>query len=310
MREVGAIEELWRYPVKSMLGQRLAEAQVDERGVPGDRRLALVDRETGKIASAKMPRLWRDLLKCLAAIDDQVLARNDADDSARDSAAPATAAVRITLPGAKPLWTTDADVDERLSSYIGRSVHLTDTPPEGATLDRSIPDAVLAAGVNAEVDAALVEIGSGSPPGTFVDFAPLHLITTSTLDRIAELSPRGAIEPQRYRPNLVIRTTGRVASDGKFLTDIGFLENDWLGREVHIGRDLRIEIIAATPRCAVPTLEHGALPRDPMALRTVAAHNRIPPLADVEPEPCAGAYARVVAPGRIEPGDKVLVSVD
>jgi uncharacterized protein YcbX len=308
VREVGTIEELWRYPVKSMLGQRLAEAEVGEHGLPGDRRLALVDRETGKIASAKMPRLWRDLLKCLAAIDDRGRARDD-DGGARYGAAPAAAAVRITMPGAKPLWTTDADVDERLSSYIGRSVHLTDTPPEGATLDRSIPDLVLAAGVKAEVDASLVEIGSGSPPGTFVDFAPLHLITTSTLDRIAVLSPRGAIEPQRYRPNLVIRTPGRGGAMGD-LPAAGFLENDWLGREVRIGPDLRIEIIAATPRCAVPTLEHGALPRDPMALRTVATHNRIPPLAGAEPEPCAGAYARVIAPGRIEPGDKVLVSAD
>lgn len=279
MREVGAIAELWRYPVKSMLGQGLAGAEVDELGVPGDRRLALVDEETGKIASAKMPRLWRELLKCVAVIDDE-------------------AAVRIELPGVKPLWNTDADVDERLSAYIGRPVHLAGTPPEGATLDRSIPDAVLNAGVEAQVDAALVHIGSGSPPGTFVDFAPLHLITTSTLERIAELSPRGAIEVQRYRPNVVIRTTAH-----------GFVENDWLGHEVHIGPDLRIEIIACTPRCAVPTLEHGDLRKDPLALRTVAAHNRIAPLADVAPEPCAGAYARVVAPGRIEPGDKVLVGV-
>ena len=279
MREVGAIAELWRYPVKSMLGQAIAQADVDELGVPGDRRLALVDGETGKIASAKLPRLWRELLKCVAAIEDE-------------------AGVRIELPGAKPLWNTDADVDERLSAYIGRPVRLADTPPEGATLDRSIPDAVLNAGVEANVDAAVVHIGSGSPPGTFVDFAPLHLITTSTLDRIAELSPRGAIEAQRYRPNVVIRTT-----------EHGFVENDWLGREVRIGPDLRIEIMACTPRCAVPTLEHGTLRKDPLALRTVAAHNRIAPLADVAPEPCAGAYARVIAPGRIEPGDKVLVSV-
>ena len=280
MHEVGAIEELWRYPVKSMLGQRVLAAEVDELGVPGDRRLALIDAETGRIASAKMPRLWRELLKCFATIEDG-------------------SAVRIALPGAKPLWHTDADADERLSAYIGRPVHLADTPPEGATLDRSIPDLVLNAGVEAEVDAAHVQIGSGSPPGTFVDYAPLHLITSSTLDRIAELSERGEIELQRYRPNLVIRSTEQ-----------GFIENDWLGREVRIGPDLRVEIIARTPRCAVPTLEHGSLERDTQALRTLAAHNRVAPLADVAPEPCAGAYARVIAPGRIEPGDKVLVSAD
>ncbi|HET9168844.1 MAG TPA: MOSC N-terminal beta barrel domain-containing protein [Actinospica sp.] len=280
MREVGAIAELWRYPVKSMLGQRVLAAQVDELGVPGDRRLALIDAETGRIASAKMPRLWRGLLKCAAAFEEG-------------------SAVRIAMPGAKPLWNTDADADERLSAYIGRPVHLADTAPEGATLDRSIPDLVLSEGVEANVDAALVRIGSGSPPGTFVDFAPLHLITSSTLDRIAALGERGAAEAQRYRPNLVIRSTGD-----------GFIENDWLGRELRIGPDLRIEIVARTPRCAVPTLEHGSLERDPQALRVLAEHNRVAPLADVAPEPCAGAYARVMAPGRIEPGDKVLVSAD
>jgi len=57
----GAEKELWRYPVKSMLGQRLAAVQVTEVGLAGDRRLALIDLDSGKIASAKAPRLWRDL---------------------------------------------------------------------------------------------------------------------------------------------------------------------------------------------------------------------------------------------------------
>lgn len=280
MCEVGAIEELWRYPIKSMLGQRMARAAVTALGLPGDRRLALVDRESGKIASAKAPRLWRDLLQCAASLD-------------------AEGAVQISMPGDKPLWSTDADVDERLSGFVGRRVHLTDTKPPAATLDRSKPDEVLREGLEAEVAADVVQIGSGSPAGTFVDYAPLHLITTSTLDRIAELSPRGEIERQRYRPNLVIRTT-----------EHGFVENDWYDREVHIGADLRIKVIAVTPRCAVPTLGHGPLPRDVMALRTLAEHNRVAPLAGVDPEPCAGVYAQVMTPGRINLGDRVLVSAD
>jgi len=289
--EVGAIEELWRYPIKSMLGQRVARAAVTALGLPGDRRLALVDRESGKIASAKAPRLWRDLLQCAASLDDEGAGEGESGDSA--------GTVRIALPGDKPLWSTDADVDERLSAFIGRPVHLADTPPADANLDRAKPDEVLGLGVEAEVAADNMQIGAGSPAGTFVDFAPLHLITTSTLRRIAELSPRGEIEQQRYRPNMVIRTI-----------EHGFVENDWYGREVHIGADLRIKVIAVTPRCAVPTLGHGALPRDVMALRTLAEHNRVAPLTDIGPEPCAGVYAQVMSPGSIALGDKVLVSVD
>lgn len=291
MCEVGAIEELWRYPIKSMLGQRVARAAVTALGLPGDRRLALIDRESGKIASAKAPRLWRDLLQCAASLEGETGARGENPDSA--------GTVRITLPGDKPLWSTDADVDERLSAFIGRPVHLADTPPPDANLDRAKPDEVLGQGVEAEVAAVNMQIGAGSPAGTFVDFAPLHLITTSTLRRIAELSPRGEIEQQRYRPNLVIRTA-----------EHGFVENDWYGREVHIGPDLRIKVIAVTPRCAVPTLGHGALPRDTMALRTLAEHNRVPPLTDVDPEPCAGVYAQIMSPGSIALGDRVLVSVN
>jgi uncharacterized protein YcbX len=286
--EVGAIEELWRYPIKSMLGERLAQAAVTELGVPGDRRLALLDRESGKIASAKVPRLWRDLLRCAASIEGPA-----------EGADRAASAVRISLPEDKPFWATDADVDERLSGFVGRPVHLTDTPPADAKVYRSRPDEVLSEGLDAEVEADLISIGTGSPAGTFVDYTPLHLITTSTLDRIAELGTRGEVEQQRYRPNLVIRTTER-----------GFVENDWLDREVRIGPDLRLKVVVLTPRCAVPTLEHGTLPRDVMALRTVARHNRVAPLAGVGPEPCAGVYARVVTPGRVGLGDKVLVSVD
>jgi uncharacterized protein len=291
--EVGAIEELWRYPIKSMLGQRMAQAAVTALGLPGDRRLALVDRESGKIASAKAPRLWRDLLQCAASLDD------GPSGSSGPANPEAAGAVRISMPDGKPCWSTDTDVDERLSSFVGRRVHLTDTPPADATLDRSKPDEVLREGQEAEVAADTMQIGDGSPPATFVDYAPLHLITTSTLDRIAELSPRGEIERQRYRPNLVIRTT-----------EHGFIENDWFDHEVHIGPDLRIKVIAVTPRCAVPTLGHGALPRDVMALRTLAEHNRVAPLTGVSPEPCAGVYAQVMTPGRINVGDKVLVSVN
>jgi uncharacterized protein YcbX len=278
--EVGTLAELWRYPVKSMLGERVAEAAVTEHGLPGDRRLALIDRETGKIASAKAPRLWRSLLRCSATLD-----------------AEPGGGVRIDVPGGKPLWSTDSDVDEVLSAYVGRPVRLADAPPEGATLERSRPDELLLEGLDAFVGADLVRLGSGTPAGGgFVDFAPLHLITTSTLARIAELGPRGAVETERYRPNLVIRTGER-----------GFVENGWPGREIRVGDEVRLQVMCSTPRCAVPTLEHGERPRDVAALRTPAAHDRIPAMPDLPAEPCAGVYARVLVPGRIAPGDRVLI---
>ena len=59
---VGRVRALWRFPVKSMQGEQLDAAEVGETGVVGDRAYALRDRETGKIASAKHPKLWPNLL--------------------------------------------------------------------------------------------------------------------------------------------------------------------------------------------------------------------------------------------------------
>jgi uncharacterized protein len=278
---LGTVAALRRYPVKSMLGEDLAASDVTFTGLTGDRQLAVLSPTTGKIASAKLPRLWRDLLTLSAAAGEVT----------------GNGAVRITLPAGKTVWSSDADIDAVLSDLLDQPVRLTATPLPGAALDRAVPEAVLRDGVDAPVPAELMEIGGGGPPGTFVDFAPLHLLTTSTLDRIAELSPYRRADLKRYRPNIVVRTSAP-----------GFVENDWLERILHVGTELVLRVIARTPRCAVPTLAHGALPRSPDALRVLAHHNRIAPLDSLDPEPCAGVYAEVLRPGRIRTGDAVRLA--
>ncbi len=267
---------LLRYPVKSMLGEAVTAADVTERGMPYDRALALVHRGSGKVASAKNPRLWRRLLTL--------------------SAEAAPEAVRILLPDGKELRSTDADVDQRLSDVLEQPVTLTARPPERAELDRAHPDEVLREGVRARVGVDVGRLGGAAPAGTFFDFAPLHLITSATLRRIGELSPQGAPAVARYRPNIVIDGAGS-----------GFVENDWLGRDLRIGDHLTLRVIARTPRCAIPTLRHGALPRDTGALRVPAAHNRVAPMPDSDPQPCAGVYAQVLRPGRITPGSPLTL---
>jgi len=163
------------------------------------------------------------------------------------------------VPSASRCRKARPSVDAILSDLLDQPVTLTATPAPGAALDRAVPEAVLRDGIDAQVPAELMEIGGGGPPGSFVDFAPLHLLTTSTLDRIAELSPDGRADLERYRPNIVIRTAAP-----------GFTENDWFERILRVGENLVLRVIARTPRCAVPTLAHGPLPRDPDALRVLA----------------------------------------
>ncbi|GIH08234.1 molybdenum cofactor biosysynthesis protein [Rhizocola hellebori] len=257
---MGKVSALFRYPVKSMLGERLAESPVTRRGLAGDRAFALIDRDTGKVVSAKNPRLWRDLLTMSATMAHRVAIIETAEGTVRSS---------------------DENVDEVLSKLIGRAVHLTDVPPPDGSFDRARPDEVLQAGIDAVVG---VDVGHVKQ-GTFFDFADLHLITTATLRRT------GA-EVRRFRPNIVVDVPGE-----------GFVENDWTGRDWRIGAELVIRVVVPTPRCAVPTLAHGGLPRDPGVLRFLTKHNRIVPLESLGPQPCAGIYAQVVQPGPVAEGD-------
>jgi uncharacterized protein len=263
------VESLRRYPVKSMLGENVNSMFVDERGAEGDRRLALVDAVTGHVASAKQARLWRGLLKCTANGN--------------------TGQVSIALPDGTNVAADDPGVDELLSRLLGRPVRLISHRPDGATVERPDPEKLLEFGVDAEVDGRILEIGQATPGDSFTDDAPLHAITTATLERIG-------VEALRYRPNLVIATPAGYPP---------YAENGWVGRELAVG-EARLRVLAPTSRCVVPTLEHGPLPRAPHALRTPAAENRLH-ASGSGTQPCAGAYLEVVTEGVILVGDRVTL---
>lgn len=271
------VATLRRYPVKSMLGETVSSLAVDAQGAEGDRRLALVDVGTGRVATAKHPRLWRGLLRFTAHGDP--------------------GRVRIELPDGAIVAADERGIDELLSELLGRPVHLATERAAGASVERPAPEDVLEHGVEAEVDYATLEIAQGTAGTSFVDYAPLHLITTATLERI------GA-EADRYRPNLVVTTPPGFPP---------YAENDWVGRELSIGRPghaadgVRLRGALPTPRCAVPTLEHGPLPRAPHAVRTPMAENRVD-VPGFGVLPCAGVYLDVLAAGTIHTGDQVILN--
>ena len=263
----GVVSALHRYPVKSMLGEDAARLEVDTHGVVGDRALALIDTVTGKVATAKQPRWWRSLLRCSAVTTD--------------------GGVRVRLPDGQ--WRTADDVDDLLSALLGRPVAMADRRPDGAIVERPDPERVLSEGLDADIDPAELEIAQGAPGGRFVDHSPLHLITTATLDEIG-------VQALRYRPNIVIKTPVGCPA---------FVENGWIGRQLRIG-SVHLEATLPTPRCSVPTLEHGNSGRERRALRIPADRNRV----EVEGFgvlPCAGFYAGVIQPGVLRTGDNVEI---
>lgn len=276
-RFVGTVQSLHRYPVKSMLGEAHATATLTARGVTGDRAFALIDAATGKIASAKRPQLWRCLLDCAARTEH------------------ATGEVIVRLPGGSVHRAGEGVLDHLLSCLAGRGVWLETVPPEGAELERSHPEAVLADGPDAQVGMDGLTLGQGAPPGTFMDYAPLHMITTATLASLSEGQPDGPLDAARYRPNLIIRSPPGTA---------GFPENGWVDGTLRIGDTVRLRIILATPRCAIPMLAHGALPQCPAAVKAAAERNRVE-IPGFGNQPCAGVYAAVEREGMISVGDAI-----
>lgn len=275
------MRELWRYPVKSMRGERLEAARLGERGIEGDRRYAVRDAQTGKIASAKHPRLWGSLLSCSALVVSS------------------TGAVCVTLPDGREVVIGRDDVDAALRELTGRAVALVDAMPEVPEIERYWPDVEGLALRDMVTSGA---IGQGAPPGTFFDYAPLHLLTTASLAALSTVYPEGQVDRRRFRPNLLIAAPSEAQ---------GFVENDWVGRALLIGDGVRLRITNPVPRCVVPTLAQDGLARDIGILRAVAAHNRPPvPALDGARLPCLGVYAVVELGGLARVGDPVRLADD
>ena len=105
---VGVVEELWRYPVKSMLGEQLTATEVMESGLLGDRAYALRDTSDNKIATAKNPRKWPNLFAYRAALTGVA--------TAGEKLPPA----RITLPDGTTINTEQPDAARILSATLKR----------------------------------------------------------------------------------------------------------------------------------------------------------------------------------------------
>lgn len=266
MPDAGSVTAIRRYPVKSMLGEDLESTVVTTAGLEGDRIAAVIDVATGMVATAKRPKHWRGLLAFSSRWNDGV--------------------PQIVLPDGTTLALDDPAVDQTLSAFLERDVRVSRDRPEHATIGRSVPEEVFAKGEDIDVSYETMELGQGTPGTTFVDYAPIHLFTTASLAHV------GA-EMVRYRPNLVLDLPGTPP----------FIENDWTDREITVG-SVVLRVQHATPRCAVPTLAHGKLPRRTDAVRTLMQLNRVP---EVGMQPCLGVYAEVLKAGTVAIGDRAAV---
>jgi uncharacterized protein YcbX len=276
------VSQLWRYPVKSMVGGRVDSIVLDELGVVGDRTWAVRDLERGGIRGAKkIGSLMR-------------LAARDVDDGQ----------VEITLPDGSTVRTTDDDVDERVSAALDHRVRLE--PLRAADdLDhyrRGAPDsddvvAELRGIFGREDDEPLPDFSVfppiiaefESPPGTYYDVFPLMVMSEAALAALAVALPDSNVDIRRFRPSFVVDT----GDDGADASTPGHPEFDWIGRRATIG-GATVEFGERCPRCVMVTREIDSdIPTDRAVLRHI--------VRDLDQN--LGVYATVVTPGAIRAGD-------
>ena len=237
---LGSVVSLWRYPVKSMMGEELNAADVSEFGLLGDRAYAIIDRSDGKVATAKNPRKWPHLFDFRAALIDGL--------------------VRITLPDGSIVRGDDPAIDEILSKVIGRDV--TFSAADHARRDSDTSEEFWLDLKEFEHQNTVTEFHL--PEGTFFDAAVVHVLTTLTLDRLRSAYPQGRFEARRFRPNIVVQAASDAAD---------FPENGWIGRTISVGDEVQLNVTAPCSRCVMTTLAQGDLPNDPGILRTAAQNN-------------------------------------
>jgi len=284
MSTVGRVIELWRYPVKSMGGERLERCSLGPRGIPADRGWALRDEAAGEIRGAKkMPVLMR----CRARYDEE---------PAGERVPTAT----MTLPDGSQVRTTDADAAARLSALIGRTVTLwpIQSPDQRDHYRRGTPD-------NADMETELREIMGRlpdeplpdfsalppelfeftSPLGTYFDAFPVHVLTTASLRLLATRNPAARFDRRRFRPNVLVEP---IDPDG------GLIEAGWVGRELRVGGAV-LRVAMGAMRCSMTTQPVEELGKDPSVLRTIVR----------DANQNLGVYATVERAGPVSVGDPV-----
>jgi hypothetical protein len=274
MATVGALAQVWRYPVKSMGGEVVPSVELGTAGIPDDRRWALRNLDTGKILSAKLPKPGRVLLSLGAVLepDGSVVVQGESGEV-------------IGTAGTEQL---DAALGERLGLPVRLERAAGDDDDEVYESWWPDEEGVLLAGAETDLPMAM-----STEKVSFVDLAGLHLLTTGSLAQLAAGLPESQVPVERFRPSLLIDT------------EDGWVEDGWQDRTATLG-GARLSITSAAPRCVMPTLAQSGLPDDKRVLQHLAAEHRLE-FAGLGEVACLGVYAEVLEPGPIVVGDPLVL---
>ena len=282
--DLGKVDSIFRYPVKSMMGEKIEETCVTSNGVLGDRVWAVRDEVRGGIRGAKkIPQLMQLSAACIV----------EPTEHGCDPAA-------VTLADGEVIRTDDQNINARLSQALNHKVTIWPIMPReqldhyrrgapdsddletelrqvfGRTADEPLPDLSIFPPEILEYE---------SPPGTYFDAFPLLILSRKSLTAMNQRQPASIFDRKRFRPNLLIE-------DFNSLGD--FPEEAWEGFRLKVGSAvLKAEVVC--PRCVVTTHGFEKLPKDPSIMRGLVKENN----------GNLGLYASVEEPGKISAGDKI-----
>ena len=282
---IGTLDSLYRYPVKSMAGESLSRLPIGQNGIPGDRAWAVRDEERGGIRGGKR---FAALMSCRATY---------LEEPVTEGASPAL----ITLPSGDTIMTGHPDVAGRLSAVVGSPVTLWPLMPAEA-LDHYRRGAPLLDDMEAELRRVFARLPNEplpdlsvfppelaefeSPLGTYFDAFPLLVMTRQSLATMQTVNAASQWDVRRFRPNLVLDCPETS----------GLPESEWAGRKLRVGSAL-LQMEAACPRCVMTTHGFDDVPSDPGVMRSLVK----------EADGCLGVYASILEPGEVSLGDQAIL---
>jgi uncharacterized protein len=285
MTAVGSVAEIWRYPVKSMGGERLEQSAIATRGLHADRMWAVRDVELNTFTTG---RRWPVLLQCSARFVE--------DPAGRPAGPGDVLEVIVTFPDGGEMSSSDPAINDRLSQLIGKPARLESLPALSEKERYRTPQAnkadlrrqfAIAEGERLPDFSMfpvrkLAELARyATPVGALYDAYPILLMTRASLRAMAEHAPGSQFDVRRFRPNVLIDV------DGAELVEFG-----WVGGRVR-APNVTFSAEIPTLRCSIPTRQQGDLPADPTVLKTINAHA----------DHCLGVYANVTSPGTLAEDD-------
>ena len=289
------VAQLWRFPVKSMGGTPVDELRFDRRGVHADRLWAVRDLERDITASArKIPALLGFTARYAA-------------EPGPDAGPGNVPEVIITTPDGAEFSSADPRLDDTLSQIVGRSVRLTALPAaEDTSLHRlsvrqsragfaatevradfGLSDAEALPDTSVFTTKQVLSLARyATPPGTFVDLSPVHLLSTTSL---ASLAAGGdPYDVRRFRPNVLVEISDPAGD---------YPESAWVGDELSLGT-ATVRVTNPTIRCVVPTRSQPGVELDRGLSRQLAERT----------ERLLGVYADITTAGTVRVGDPVRVA--